>query len=122
MNDLAYLLLLRKGDLNEAQTMASRARTLRPGVSTYHDTYARIEADLGNKDAALAAFDTALELDPINLDALIGKAFTLRQAGQTQRSDTVMARVEPLLANAPALSEPVRLQLQSLRKTTSRGE
>ncbi len=122
LNDLAYLLLLRKGDLQEARQSVVKARQLRPGEATYHETYARIEAELGNRDGALAGFDDALRIEPNNLDALIGKAFVLRQAGQTQQAERLIARIEPLLSTAPPLSEPVRVQLQSLRTPSSRSD
>ena len=122
LNDFAYLLLLRKGDLQEAKTAAAKARELRPQVATYHETFARIESELGNRPAALAAFDQALTIEPNNLDALIGKAFVLRESGRVQESEKLVTQIEPQLATSPVLSEPVRIQLQSLRKTTSRGE
>jgi len=122
LNDFAYLLLLRKGDLQEAKTAAAKARELRPQVATYHETFARIESELGNRPAALAAFDQALTIYPTNADALIGKAFVLRESGRVQESEKLVTQIEPQLATSPVLSEPVRIQLQSLRKTTSRGE
>lgn len=121
-NDLAYLLLLRRGDMKEARELAKRAVAKAPNIATFHETLARIEAELGNRAEALAEYDAALKLDPRNIDAMVGKAFLLKQMNQPQQARDLLSQIEPLLPTAPPLSEPVRVQLQQLRQTNARGD
>ncbi|MCS7034082.1 MAG: tetratricopeptide repeat protein, partial [Phycisphaerae bacterium] len=115
-NDLAYVLLLRRGNLNEARELAARAVEQSPTTATYFDTLARIDAELGNREAAMASYEAALRLEPSNLDALIGKAHLLRVMGQPGESRKLLSQIEPLLPGARPLSEPARRQLQELRQ------
>lgn len=121
-NDLAWSMLLTGTDLPTARTLATRATEARPDVATFHETLARIEAELGRTDAAITAFDRALRLEPGNIDALIGKAYVLRQAGDAAGARRLLGQVEPLLRGAPALLEPSRGQLQRLRDELTRGD
>lgn len=121
-NDLAYVLLLRNGDLKEARSLAATAAAATPDNSNMHETLGRICAALDDRPAAMAAYDRALQLNGSNLDALIGKAHLLRQQGQSAEARKLMARITPMLNSAPPLAEPVRVQLEQLRTQQSRGE
>ena len=121
-NDLAWAMLATRGDLNEARSLASRAITAQPNVATYQETLARVELELGNREAAIAGFDAALRLEPSNVDALIGKAYVLRRNGDTAAARRLLAQVDPLLARNPPLSAMVKGQLQQLRDELSRGD
>src|SRR5207249_2982140 len=82
LNNLAYLVLLRGGDVNEAQKLASRAVQLSPQSASFYDTLARVQLKQGQREAALATFEQALKLEPDNVDALIGMANALCDAGK----------------------------------------
>src|SRR5439155_20251033 len=56
LNNLAYLLLQRNGDLNEAKELVTRAIALAPGIAAFHDTLARIDERLEDREPSLAEF------------------------------------------------------------------
>jgi tetratricopeptide (TPR) repeat protein len=117
LNNLAYLILLRGGDLNEADKLISRAIELAPGTAGFYDTQARIQARMGRRDNALAAFDKALKLEPNNLEALIGLASTLCDAGRRDSAAGLMAQIDTVMKNKPPITPQLRKELEALRTT-----
>jgi tetratricopeptide (TPR) repeat protein len=119
LNNLAYILLMRNGDLNEAKDMAARAISLSPGTAAFHDTLARINEKLDNRDGALAEFTEALRLDPNNLDARIGFCRVLSTSGKRDKAAQELQRIDTQLNGTPPTSESTRRELQSLRESLS---
>lgn len=119
-NNLAYAILLRKGDLKEAATLAQEAVTAAPGNSSFQDTLARVHARSGNLEAALTGFQSALRADAGNVEALIGLADTQARAGQRDRATTTLEQIDAMLRTNPPLPEPVRKELDDLRVTLKR--
>jgi tetratricopeptide (TPR) repeat protein len=125
LNNLAYLILLRSGDkggdIAEAQKLASRAVALAPTNASYYDTLARIQAKQGQRESALASFEQALKLDPNNLDALIGMATALCDAGKHAPAAGLLAQIDTLVKSKPPQSVPLspqlRRELEALRST-----
>jgi tetratricopeptide (TPR) repeat protein len=117
LNNLAYLVLLRGGDVNEAQTLASRAVQLSPQSASFYDTLARVQIKLGQGQAALATFEQALKLDPNNLDALIGMATALCDAGKRGSAAGLLAQIDTLVKDKSSLSPQLRRELEALRST-----
>ena len=87
LNNLAYIVLQQKGDLNEAKDFVTRAIALAPTIAAYHDTLARINEKLDNRDQAQAEFVEALRLDPASLDAHIGLCRSLNATGKRDRAE-----------------------------------
>ena len=119
LNNLAYLVLQRNGDLKEAKTFATRAIALAPNVGAYHDTLARIDEKLDIPDQAQSEFAEALRLDPANLDARIGLSRTLGAAGKRDKAQQELQRIDAQLNGNPPASESTRRELQALRESLS---
>jgi tetratricopeptide (TPR) repeat protein len=124
-NNLAYLLLLRNEKLDEAKALATQAVEQSPDASAFHDTLARIDEKLGMRDESIANFQTALSLDPDNLQAMVGMANTLSTGAQPDRdkASALLRRIESLLQRStPAPSiEALKPEIQSIRARLSQA-
>jgi tetratricopeptide (TPR) repeat protein len=114
-NNLAYTLLRRGGDLQEAKSLAERAVAELPNSSAYQDTLARIYARMGNLDLALTMFQNAVRADAGNVEALIGLADAQTRSGSREKAVSTMERVETILHGNPTLPDAVRQQLDDVR-------
>jgi Tfp pilus assembly protein PilF len=117
LNNLAYLILLRKGDLGEARMLIDQAIKLSSRVASFYDTRARIQARSGEAAAALSSFRHALDLEPNNLEALIGMAAMLNTTGKRADAAALLAQIDNLLKTDPPLSDSVRQELQDVRSS-----
>ena len=118
-NNLAYILLTRNGDLTEAKDLATRAVALAPTIAAFHDTLARINEKLDNRNDALTEFQEALRLDPGSVDARIGLSRVLRAAGSRDKAAAELQRIDTQLNGNPPSSESTRRELQNLRESLS---
>jgi tetratricopeptide (TPR) repeat protein len=114
-NNLAYTLLRRGGDLQEAKSLAERAVADVPSSSAYQDTLARIYARMGNLDAALTTFQNAVRADGGNVEALIGLADAQSRSGSREKAVGTLERVDAILRNNPTVPDAVRQQLEDVR-------
>jgi tetratricopeptide (TPR) repeat protein len=121
-NDLGYFLLVHNKNLEEAESLVKKAIATQPKNASYYDTLARIQAKRGNVTDALATFDRALALDPASIEALIGKASTLRANGQKDEAARLLTRIDSLISRSPLLPANVRTELQSLRDSLTRSD
>ncbi len=106
-----------------AETAASRAAELAPGQPRNFNLRGVLRNTLGLTDQALADFETALRLDPTNVDTLINISLPL--ARQT-RYDAALDAARRAVALAPAhIGAHLRLAasyLESGDKAAARGE
>lgn len=114
-NNLAYLLLTKGQDLDEARQLAERAVAAAPADPNYYDTLAHVYDKAGKTDRAIAAFQKVLDLQPNNVHAMVPTIRLLNQEGQRQAARAMMSRLETLLQSNPALQTP-DLDIQSLRQ------
>jgi tetratricopeptide (TPR) repeat protein len=117
LNNLAYLILVRGGDLVEAKNLTSQAIALSPDTAEFHDTLARIHSTAGNLPAATDAFQRALKLDPDNVQALIGLASTYTATGKKEPAAQLLIQIDRLLKSNKTLSPRLHQELDSLRAT-----
>ncbi len=115
-NNLAYLLLLRNSNLDEAINLSSQAVTSPTAPASFHDTLARLYAKTGNLDLALKSFTDALSLDPGSVEAMIGLADMQRSIGRTQEANITLNRIENLMKTNPRLSPMLQQELETVRK------
>ena len=120
LNNLAYILLQRGGDLNEAKDLATRALAAKPDAAPFHDTLARIESKLGNHDLAIHHFEEAIHLRPDDVNIRIGFAAVLSADGQKDRAAEELSHIDNQLKGAPPTDSSARQELQSLRDSLSR--
>ncbi|MGB7160706.1 MAG: tetratricopeptide repeat protein, partial [Tepidisphaeraceae bacterium] len=121
LNNLAYLLLTRgDGNLSEAQTMAARAVALAPTNPSFHDTLARVQLQAGDAPAARKSFDRAIDLDPSNVEAMIGKATALSGTGDRDELRTLLQQIDAALSHGkPTLSEALKRELEAARSNAN---
>lgn len=112
LNNLAYALAVRKGELRESLSLAERARTLAPGSGVIADTLGWIHFMSGNATRALALLVEAVRLDDGNAEVHLHLAQVRANLGDTAGSTASLGRaleLDPSLASRPevkALQEP----------------
>ncbi len=106
-NNLAMAIWLAGGDLHTAQQLASVAVNMVPTSSAMHSTLGEIDQQLTDWSAAKAQFETAINLDAENIEAMIGLAAVKEHDGKPDMS--LKRRIEAkLLANNILLPAPVK--------------
>ncbi|MCC7205355.1 MAG: tetratricopeptide repeat protein, partial [Phycisphaeraceae bacterium] len=104
MNNLAMLLIQKKGDLHEALALAQAAVKARPDSPDFLDTQAYAQQALAQFDPAADSLRKAIELDPANLEWQAHLVQVLRQAGKTDDADQLAAKLrqaDPELKSIP---------------------
>ena len=121
-NDLAYALLMQGGQerLQEARQLALTAVNSSASNSTFYDTLARIQLQLGHRAAAIKAFHIALEKDANNVEAMIGLA-DLLQGGAPDREElrSLFTRINSALAAGTPVPNQLRKQLERVKNAMS---
>lgn len=84
-NDLAWRLTQSNGDLNEALELAERATRIAPSANTY-DTLGWVQLQRGSVNAAVSAFESALELDPESQSTQYHLALAVAKQGHPDRA------------------------------------
>lgn len=120
LNNLAYILLQKNGDMDEALSLATRATAARPGSASVRDTLARVQSKMGNRRDAIRSFERAVQLEPGNLEALIGLAATLSADGQRDKAQQTLRKIDSLLQGKPPESEPLKVELDAVRESLSK--
>jgi predicted Zn-dependent protease len=117
-NNLAFVLLLegQKDQLKRAESLSRQAIAAQPDVSTFYDTLARIEAQLGNSTEAIKNFRTALAKDPNDIESMIGLADAL-QSQPTGRDEarSLLTRINTMVDGGTPLMQPIRKQLEHVK-------
>ncbi|MES0884498.1 tetratricopeptide repeat protein [Roseibium sp. SCP14] len=99
------------GQLTEAVRFADRAKILFPDLMPAWLSYIRIKANRGEAIEALREFAPVAKAAKNRMDATLTLGAAYRLAGEPEKT---LQLLEPLLASAPQLDEPVRLQLFSI--------
>ena len=84
-NDLAWRLTESNGDLNEALDLAERATRIQPDTNTY-DTLGWVQLQRGSVNAAVSAFESALEFDPESQSTQYHLALAVAKQGHPDRA------------------------------------
>lgn len=117
LNNLAYLLLMHGAgdDVIEALALAAKAVALSPNVASFHDTFARARHKAGDRDGALQSFQRALNLEPDNVEAMIGKAALLSAQGDRAAVRELLQQIDATLPRKPRLSTELKRELELTR-------
>jgi tetratricopeptide (TPR) repeat protein len=124
LNNLAYLLLTRGGgdsgtDLTEAEGLAQRAVAIAPTVASFHDTLARVRLKSGDRKGALQSFQSALDIEPDHVEAMIGKASVLAAMGERAQVRELIQQIDATLPRKPSLSAELKRELELARNNLS---
>ncbi len=92
MNNLAYLILRTNGSGEEALSLAERAVEAAPDVPVFVDTRASALLALGRLEEAREEFRRGLELDPGDVDLLLGLAETELRLGAVEAATVALER------------------------------
>lgn len=118
-NNLAMILLRRRGDLNEAKELASRAVREAPNVAPYHDTLAQVHSARGDHDAAIASISTAVRLQPNDLQWYVSLARIFVQAGRIEDARKALDRVDRAVGDPERIRAPLRKALAEIRQAVT---
>ena len=111
LNNLAYVILLRNGDLDAALALASEAIQRNPLEYTFVSTRASILAAMGRPDDALVDYDRLRDLGKINADRILPYVETLLAAG---RVDDAKHETLEFLKATPDVSSDLKASLRHL--------
>jgi tetratricopeptide (TPR) repeat protein len=121
MNNLAWVIVLRNGDLSESRRLAERAVALLPGNADVRTTLGQVALKQGDVPTAAEAFRTATRLSPRSAAAWAGLADAEARAGHTGDAAGALGRAEQLLAPpAPRPSSATTAELQRARAALGR--
>ncbi len=121
MNNLAWVIVLRDGDVAEARSLADRAVALVPADADLRTTLGQVALKQGDVPAATEAFRTATRLSPRSAAAWAGLADAQARAGHTGDAADALNRAEQLLAPpAPPPSAATAAELKRARAALGR--
>lgn len=121
-NNLAFVILLEgeAAKLPRAKSMAEEAIAAAPDASTFYDTLARVEGQLGHRTEAIRDFRLAIEKDPNDVEAMVGLADSLQsQPASRDEARAILTRINALLTGGAPLLPPIRKQLDRVKTALS---
>jgi tetratricopeptide (TPR) repeat protein len=86
-----------------------------PNDTSYYDTLAKVYEKVGKRDRAIATYQKILDLDPVNVQAMVPTIRLLRDEGRRDDARAMLAKLETVLQSNPALRTP-DVDVQSLRQ------
>jgi Flp pilus assembly protein TadD len=93
--------------------------TIAPNVASFRDTLARARLRAGDREGALDQFVRALELDPVSLEALIGKATALASLGRHDQVRELLRTIDLMLKGRPPLPADLKRELDATRASAN---
>jgi predicted Zn-dependent protease len=116
-NDLACLLTRQNRNLEEAEKLARLATQKQPKNANFQDSLGRVLLARKQLDAAQAAFELALRLDPDLVEAQVGLARTYIERGNAARARRELQQVETRLRRNGSVAPATQEEVVSLRAT-----
>jgi len=121
VNNLSMILVRRSGDLDEALQLANRAVKLMPGMATYHDTLAQVQAKRGEYDAAIQSIARAIKLQRNNLEWPVRLVHLLIKASRIKDAREVLTRIDQAVGDPTRLPDELKESLAEARKAVNDG-
>ncbi len=117
-NNLAMVILHRGGDLNEALVLAKAAAgsTDEADRANFLDTQAQIEGKLGHREAAQAALQQAVQLQPKVPEFRANLAQALLKNGKVTESKKALDELESLIGQLPSPDPQIAQQIATMRE------
>jgi predicted Zn-dependent protease len=114
-NNLAMLLFRQPGtDLSQALSLAKAAVKGAPKVAAYWDTLALVESRSGNAKAAIAAINSAINLDQSDPEWNVDLARILMHAGDKEQARGVLRKIDPQKLSAPGVAPSAKQHYNQL--------
>lgn len=116
-NNLAMIIVRKKGSLPEALDFATRAAATEPtspGYTNFLDTKATVLEAMSRFDDAIAAIQAAVAREPTNVEWLIHLASLQLQGGKTAQAKQTLDKVTQLSPNSNSLSPDSLTRLKQL--------
>ncbi len=120
-NNLSMILLRRNGDLDEALELAGRAVKLVPGMATYHDTLAQVQAKRGDYDAAIQSIARAIKFQPRNLEWPVRLVHLFIKASRIKDAREVLTQIDQAVRDPTRLPEQLKESLAEARQAVKAG-
>ena len=114
-NNLAYVLVQNRGNLQEAQQLIAKALELMPNTAALMDTKAAIQAALKDYAGAVASLKEARSLEPQNLEWRVNLLAILIESGQTAAAKTESQQISIALSAAQNVAPELRQRYDALR-------
>lgn len=113
----AGLAELTAGNITGAAGHASRALSLSPKLPGSHILAGRVAEAQGRREAALAAYERAVEVSPSNVAANLGRAAALGDLRRLDEMEDVLDRIDLLQAGNP-IAAYMRAKLLAMQDKT----
>lgn len=118
-NNLSMILVRRHGNLDEARELIAQAVVDYPTMPHFYDTLAAVQAAQKEYTQAVASLDSAVKLDPDNLQWQINLASILLDSGDRDGARQWFDRIESKEGTRP-LSPDAREHLEHLRASLAK--
>jgi Flp pilus assembly protein TadD len=116
-NNLAYDLLLQNENLDEARTLAEKAVAAHAEDAAYRDTLGQILIHIGDRPAAIQAYQTLVQMQPNNVSAQITLAQTLLADGKRDSASRVLSQIDALVQADPSNSAAYQRDVLALHQS-----
>jgi tetratricopeptide (TPR) repeat protein len=116
LNNLAFLLSAREGDLAEADALSARAVGLEPNIAAFHDTRAVVLLRRNRAADAEAAARQAVAIEPARPSYHVTLAAALASRDRFADAIASLDRAEALLRNAANADKTLADRIESLRR------
>ncbi len=114
--------LRRRGELDVALRVAMRGAERHPLVPDVHDLLARISADRGDLDHAIAGWEQVLRLEPLHGGARKGLGFVCFQLGRLEEAAAHLGAALAADPGDPTLAVALETVRDALRQRTDASE
>ncbi|MGE5612392.1 MAG: tetratricopeptide repeat protein [Bacillota bacterium] len=120
-NNLAMVILQRKGNLSEAAGLVSKAIEARPHVPAFYDTLAQINMGTKDYDNAIRNLKKAIAIEQWEPKWQLTLAEVYDQAGQLDEAKRKLQEIASLLPDPSRLSPEFQARLKKLSDKVTKG-
>jgi tetratricopeptide (TPR) repeat protein len=112
-------------DLKEAEALVNKAianHGSEPQAYNYYDTLARVLLKQGRAADAIAAFEKGTQLNPKDLDLLIGLASACATSNRTDAAIRYLSQIDTLLPQGAHLTPELQAELDTARQVIHKAD
>jgi tetratricopeptide (TPR) repeat protein len=112
-------------DLKEAEALVSKAianHGSEPQAFNYYDTLARVLLKQGRPSDAITAFEKGTQINPKDLDLLIGLASTCATTNRTDAAIRYLSQIDTILPQGAHLTPELKAELDTARQVIHKAD